>query len=64
MATRRQFLKLGAATGTGVHSSNTSIYQQASSWNDLEESMGGNLCRCATYVRIREAIKSASGQLA
>jgi isoquinoline 1-oxidoreductase alpha subunit len=31
---------------------------------DIEESMGGNLCRCATYVRIREAIKSASGQLA
>src|SRR6476620_5227820 len=25
-----------------------------------EESMGGNLCRCATCVRIREAIKSAS----
>lgn len=27
---------------------------------NIEESMGGNLCRCATYVRIREAIKSAS----
>lgn len=31
---------------------------------NIEESMGGNLCRCATYVRIREAIKSASQQLA
>jgi aerobic-type carbon monoxide dehydrogenase small subunit (CoxS/CutS family) len=31
---------------------------------DIEESMGGNLCRCATYVRIREAIKTASHQLA
>jgi isoquinoline 1-oxidoreductase alpha subunit len=30
---------------------------------DIEESMGGNLCRCATYTRIREAIKSASQQL-
>ena len=30
---------------------------------DIEESMGGNLCRCGTYVRIREAIKSASQQL-
>ena len=30
---------------------------------EIEESMGGNLCRCATYVRIREAIKSASQQL-
>lgn len=31
--------------------------------SDIEESMGGNLCRCATYVRIREAIKSASQRL-
>jgi isoquinoline 1-oxidoreductase alpha subunit len=30
---------------------------------NIEESMGGNICRCGTYVRIREAIKSASGQL-
>jgi isoquinoline 1-oxidoreductase alpha subunit len=30
---------------------------------DIEQSMGGNLCRCATYVRIREAIQIASGQL-
>jgi isoquinoline 1-oxidoreductase subunit alpha len=30
---------------------------------NIEESMGGNLCRCATYVRIREAVKAASEQL-
>jgi len=30
---------------------------------EVEESMGGNLCRCATYVRIREAIASASRQI-
>ena len=30
---------------------------------DIEESMGGNLCRCGTYVRSREAIKDASRQL-
>jgi len=24
--------------------------------------MSGNICRCGTYVRIREAIKQASGQ--
>ena len=30
---------------------------------NIEESMGGNLCRCATYVRIREAIHSASQQV-
>jgi len=31
---------------------------------DIEESMGGNICRCGTYVRIRKAIKAASQQLA
>jgi isoquinoline 1-oxidoreductase alpha subunit len=30
---------------------------------NIEESMGGNLCRCGTYMRIREAIKTASAQL-
>jgi isoquinoline 1-oxidoreductase subunit alpha len=30
---------------------------------NIEQSMGGNLCRCGTYVRIREAIKTASAQL-
>jgi isoquinoline 1-oxidoreductase subunit alpha len=30
---------------------------------NIEESMGGNLCRCAVYVRIREAIESAAQQL-
>ena len=28
----------------------------------IDEAMNGNLCRCATYVRIRAAIKRASGQ--
>jgi isoquinoline 1-oxidoreductase alpha subunit len=30
---------------------------------NIEESMGGNICRCATYVRIREAIDLASQRL-
>jgi isoquinoline 1-oxidoreductase alpha subunit len=30
---------------------------------DIEQSMGGNICRCGTYVRIREAIKAAARQL-
>jgi isoquinoline 1-oxidoreductase alpha subunit len=30
---------------------------------NIEEAMGGNLCRCGTYVRIREAIQIASQQL-
>jgi isoquinoline 1-oxidoreductase alpha subunit len=31
---------------------------------NIEESMGGNLCRCGTYVRIRRAIQTASRKLA
>lgn len=30
---------------------------------NIEESMGGNICRCATYVRIREAIKVAAQKI-
>ena len=30
---------------------------------DIEESMGANLCRCGTYIRIRQAIKAAAQQL-
>ena len=29
---------------------------------DIDEAMSGNICRCATYTRIRAAIKLASGQ--
>lgn len=30
---------------------------------NIDESMGGNICRCATYPRIREAIKNAAVEL-
>ena len=31
---------------------------------DIDEAMGGNICRCATYVRIRAAIHEAATKLA
>lgn len=31
--------------------------------NDIDEAMNGNLCRCATYVRIRAAIHMAAKKL-
>ena len=30
---------------------------------DIDQAMAGNICRCATYVRIRAAIHAASAQL-
>ena len=29
---------------------------------EIDEAMAGNICRCCTYVRIRAAIRRASGQ--
>jgi len=29
---------------------------------EIDEAMSGNICRCGTYVRIREAIKQAASQ--
>jgi isoquinoline 1-oxidoreductase alpha subunit len=31
---------------------------------DIDEAMAGNICRCATYQRIRAAIHAAAGHLA
>jgi isoquinoline 1-oxidoreductase alpha subunit len=31
---------------------------------DIDAAMSGNICRCATYVRIRAAIKEAAARLA
>jgi isoquinoline 1-oxidoreductase alpha subunit len=28
---------------------------------DIDQAMSGNICRCATYTRIRAAIKQAAG---
>ena len=30
--------------------------------SDIDAAMSGNICRCGTYVRIREAIKRAAAQ--
>ncbi|SDL17263.1 isoquinoline 1-oxidoreductase, alpha subunit [Modicisalibacter muralis] len=32
--------------------------------DDIDNAMGGNICRCATYVRIRAAIHDAASTLA
>ena len=31
--------------------------------DDIDLAMNGNICRCATYVRIRRAIKSAAKEI-
>jgi isoquinoline 1-oxidoreductase subunit alpha len=37
---------------------------QKPSDSDIEQSLGGNICRCGTYVRIRAAVKQAADRLA
>jgi isoquinoline 1-oxidoreductase alpha subunit len=29
--------------------------------HDIDEAMQGNICRCGTYQRIRQAVKMAAG---
>jgi phosphatidylinositol-3-phosphatase len=41
----------GYATGVGVHTTNHSIFEQVSSWNELEESMGGTCGVTATHYK-------------
>jgi isoquinoline 1-oxidoreductase alpha subunit len=31
--------------------------------SDIDAAMAGNICRCGTYVRIRDAIKHAAGEV-
>jgi isoquinoline 1-oxidoreductase alpha subunit len=39
------------------------VSNRAPTDDDIDEAMGGNLCRCATYHRIRSAIHSAAALL-
>jgi acid phosphatase len=41
----------GVATGVGVHSSGASIFSQAPSWTELEESMGSNCGGKSTFYK-------------
>ncbi|MFS4438452.1 (2Fe-2S)-binding protein [Paracoccaceae bacterium GXU_MW_L88] len=38
-------------------------FNPAPSDEDIDNAMAGNVCRCATYVRIRQAIHDAAGKL-
>jgi isoquinoline 1-oxidoreductase alpha subunit len=50
---------------SGQIMSATALLEQnpAPSDTDIDNAMAGNICRCATYVRIRAAIHAASHQL-
>jgi isoquinoline 1-oxidoreductase subunit alpha len=45
-----QIMSAAALLATNAHPSDT----------DIDDAMSGNICRCGTYVRIREAIKQAA----
>ena len=50
---------------SGQVMSATALLRQNKAPNDadIDAAMGGNICRCATYVRIRAAIKRAAATL-
>jgi isoquinoline 1-oxidoreductase alpha subunit len=50
---------------SGQIMSATALLEQnpAPSDTDIDHAMAGNICRCATYIRIRAAIHAAAGQL-
>jgi len=50
---------------SGQMMSATALLEQNSNPTDadIDAAMSGNVCRCATYVRIRKAIKQAADQL-
>jgi isoquinoline 1-oxidoreductase alpha subunit len=45
-----QIMSAAALLASNAHPSDT----------DIDDAMSGNICRCGTYVRIREAIKQAA----
>lgn len=48
-----QIMSASALLASNPHPSDT----------DIDDAMSGNICRCGTYVRIREAIKQAAQQV-
>ena len=55
---RRTFLKTGGAVAAGLLAQNP-----APTDGDIDAAMSGNVCRCGTYVRIRQGIKAAARSL-
>ena len=56
----------GVATRSGQIMSASALLakNKRPSDSDIDAAMAGNVCRCATYVRIRAAIKEAAAKLA
>ena len=54
------FLIVSAASGLIVSASALLASKPKPTDADIDEAMSGNICRCGTYMRIREAIKLAA----
>ncbi|MBK1696136.1 (2Fe-2S)-binding protein [Rhodovibrio salinarum] len=50
-------------SGQVVSATNLLRANPAPSDADIDKAMSGNICRCATYTRIRQAIQDAAGKL-
>ena len=60
-----EVLVTGGAGYVGSHAAKALLAKKPQPTDaDIDAAMSGNICRCATYVRIRSAIKRAASALA
>jgi aerobic-type carbon monoxide dehydrogenase small subunit (CoxS/CutS family) len=61
---RNRYLMTSAGLGCLIRFARCRTWGGREAHSDIEQSLGGNICRCGTYVRIRTAVKHAADRLA
>ena len=63
-AVRQRIAQAAAQCGRDPHAITLLAVSKTKPIADIDAAMSGNVCRCATYVRIRAAIHEAAKSLA
>jgi isoquinoline 1-oxidoreductase alpha subunit len=56
----REVVQCGYCQSGQIMSASALLASNPPTDSDIEDAMSGNICRCGTYLRIREAIKQAA----